>query len=70
MAPTSVKVGAMIIIGYLFFSKSLISERSFSSADGFGAAGAGSSSFFLINLFMALTIMKIQPAIIRKSITF
>lgn len=51
---------------YLFFSKSLISVRSFSSVEG----AAVSSSFFLENLEIALIIRNTQRAIIKKSTVF
>ncbi len=53
-----------------FFSRSRISVSNFSSLVGSGGAGAGAgaASSFLIRLFMALIIMKMANATIRKSI--
>ena len=55
---------------YLFFSRSRISVRSFSSAVGsgaFGSSAAGVSFCFFVTLLITLMSMKIQNATIRKS---
>ena len=54
---------------YLFFSKSRISVRSFSSAvgSGAGAGAAGSSVFFFDNLLIPFTRRKTQKAMMMKS---
>ena len=53
----------------LSFKMSRISVNSTSSFDGAGGAvGAGVSSFFVLNLFMNLMAIKIENAIIKKSI--
>jgi hypothetical protein len=52
-----------------FFNKSLISVRSFSSADGSGGAAgaAGAASSFFFSLFIPLITMKMAKAMMRKS---
>ena len=59
----------ILLLFYFFAKRSRISPRSFSSLLGSGA-GAGSSSFFLLSLFMPLIIKKIQKAMMRKSMMF
>ena len=61
-----------LMIAYLFFSKSRISESNFSSAvgSGLGAGAAGSSFFFCDNLLMAFTSKNTQKAIMIKLKTF
>ena len=61
--------GRVISQGFVECDYVPVSPSSFSSADGSGA-GAGSSSFFGVSLFIALIMQKIHSAMIRKSITF
>ena len=50
-----------------FFSRSRISVSNFSSLLGSGGAGAGAGTSFRIILFIALIIMNMANATIRKS---
>ena len=61
-----------LMIAYLFFSKSRISDNNFSSVvgSGSGAGAAGSSFFFCDNLLMAFTSKNTQKAIMIKLKTF
>ena len=64
----SIRIQLVVCCYFFSFSRSRISVSRSSSFDGAGAgAGAASAAFFLISLFINLTIRKTQNARIVKS---